>query len=214
MTTVAVCDTEPVSIEGLRSLLESAEDLRVVAAESSLADGMDAVRELKPSILVIDKHFGLHALGELLLKLEDSPHRVNTIVWGHSFSEAECVRLVQAGALGVLRKTGSLDAILECLETVQRGSSWVCGDASRDYRRGSHSGHSPLTSRETQVMDLVEQGMKNKDIALALGIRVGTVKIHLKHIFEKTGIRGRYGLALSGLRQKGLLAGAEVPSIV
>jgi DNA-binding NarL/FixJ family response regulator len=63
-----------------------------------------------------------------------------------------------------------------------------------------------LTARELQVRELVERGMKNKDIAMALGIRTGTVKIHLKHIFEKTGIRGRYGLALSGLQEKGLLA--------
>lgn len=54
-------------------------------------------------------------------------------------------------------------------------------------------------------MELVERGLKNKDIASELGIRIGTVKIHLKHIFEKTGIRGRYGLALSGLKEKGLL---------
>jgi DNA-binding NarL/FixJ family response regulator len=47
--------------------------------------------------------------------------------------------------------------------------------------------------------------MKNKDIGVRLGIRTGTVKIHLKHIFEKTGIRGRYGLALSALKEKGLL---------
>jgi DNA-binding NarL/FixJ family response regulator len=51
-------------------------------------------------------------------------------------------------------------------------------------------------------MELVEQGLKNKDVAQELGIRPGTVKIHLKHIFEKTGVRGRYGLALSGLRDR------------
>ena len=62
-------------------------------------------------------------------------------------------------------------------------------------------GHSTLTPRESQVMELVEHGLKNKDIAASLGIRTGTVKIHLKHIFEKTGIRGRYGLALSGLKE-------------
>lgn len=54
-------------------------------------------------------------------------------------------------------------------------------------------------------MELVEQGLKNREIARELGIRPGTVKIHLKHIFEKTGVRGRYGLALTGLRQKGVL---------
>jgi DNA-binding CsgD family transcriptional regulator len=49
--------------------------------------------------------------------------------------------------------------------------------------------------------------MKNREIALELGISPGTVKIHLKHIFEKTGIHGRHGLALTVLRQKGVLPG-------
>ena len=55
------------------------------------------------------------------------------------------------------------------------------------------------------MLELVEQGLKNKEIARELGIRPGTVKIHLKHIFEKTGVRGRYGLALTGLKEKGVL---------
>ena len=63
-----------------------------------------------------------------------------------------------------------------------------------------------LTAREQQVLELVEQGFKNKEIATELGIRPGTVKIHLKHIFEKTGVRGRYGLALSGLKDRGLVS--------
>jgi len=60
-----------------------------------------------------------------------------------------------------------------------------------------------LTPREHQVMELVEQGFKNREIAQELGIRPGTVKIHLKHIFEKTGVRGRYGLALNVWRERG-----------
>jgi DNA-binding CsgD family transcriptional regulator len=51
--------------------------------------------------------------------------------------------------------------------------------------------------------------MKNKDIGARMGIRPGTVKIHLKHIFEKTGIHGRYGLALNGLKERGLLSMAQ-----
>jgi len=66
-----------------------------------------------------------------------------------------------------------------------------------------------LTAREHQVLELVEQGFKNKEIAVELGIRPGTVKIHLKHIFEKTGVRGRYGLALSGLKEKGVVCMAS-----
>jgi DNA-binding CsgD family transcriptional regulator len=59
-----------------------------------------------------------------------------------------------------------------------------------------------LTARERQVMELVEQGKKNREIGDDLGIRPGTVKIHLRHIFEKTGVRGRYSLAFTGIRQK------------
>jgi DNA-binding NarL/FixJ family response regulator len=205
VNTVAVCDTEPIAIEGLRSLLGSTENLRVVAAENSLLDGMDAVRELRPAILIVDKTFGQQAVIDWINALNDAPFRVVTVVWGSTFSEAEALRFIKCGAAGVLRKTASLDTVLDCLRTVQRGNTWMGGDMVRETRRAPHPGHSPLTARELQVLEQVEKGLKNRDIAELLGIRVGTVKIHLKHIFEKTGIRGRYGLALSCLKEKGLL---------
>ena len=61
----------------------------------------------------------------------------------------------------------------------------------------------PVTT--VAALQLVEQGFKNKEIANELGIRPGTVKIHLKHIFEKTGVHGRYGLAITGLKDKGIV---------
>jgi DNA-binding NarL/FixJ family response regulator len=76
----------------------------------------------------------------------------------------------------------------------------------RDSVRPERYPRSELTAREHQVLELVEQGFKNKEIAIELGIRPGTVKIHLKHIFEKTGVRGRYGLAISGLKDKGVVS--------
>jgi len=75
----------------------------------------------------------------------------------------------------------------------------------REIGRTDRYPRSELTAREQQVLELVEQGFKNKEIAQDLGIRPGTVKIHLKHIFEKTGVRGRYGLALNGLKERGVV---------
>ena len=206
METIAICDTEPIAIEGLRSLLESSDGLRVVAAETSLVDGMDAAREVQPSILLVDKGFGIHGVMDCVKTLRqwDAPPAV--IVWGASVGEAEALRLIQAGAIGVIRKSASLEALLNCMQSVAAGNTWMEEDFLREPDRPVRAGRSPLTARELQVMELVERGLKNKDIAEALGIRTGTVKIHLKHIFEKTGIRGRYGLALSGLKEKGLLA--------
>jgi DNA-binding NarL/FixJ family response regulator len=206
--TVAVCDTEPIAIEGLRSLLESAEGLRVVATETTLAEGLDAVRELQPTILVVDKAFGVHSVMDCPRALRKLGSQTAVIVWAASMAEAEALRFLQGGAAGVLRKTAQLDVLLTCLRQVARGMTWMEDDLVREIDRPVRVAHSPLTARELQVMELVERGMKNRDIAAALGIRTGTVKIHLKHIFEKTGIRGRYGLALSGLKEKGWLVPA------
>jgi DNA-binding NarL/FixJ family response regulator len=213
--TVVLCDTEPIAIEGLRSLLESSESLRVVAAETSLMEGIDAVRDLQPSVLVVDKDFGMHAVVDCLRTLRKSGARIGVVIWGGSIPEAEALRFLQAGAAGVIRKTAPLQSLVSCLRAVEAGTTWMEGDLLREPDRPVRLARSPLTARESQVMELIERGMKNKDIATSLGIRTGTVKIHLKHIFEKTGIRGRYGLALSGLKEKGLLSVAaleEVPA--
>src|SRR5262249_30875055 len=120
--------------------------------------------------------------------------------------EAEALRLMQAGAHGVIRKTADVTSLLACLRTVSVGTTWTEDALLAKGDRPLRSTRANLTPREQEVVELVEQGLKNKDIGLTMGIRPGTVKIHLKHIFEKTGIRGRYGLALSGLREKGLLS--------
>jgi DNA-binding NarL/FixJ family response regulator len=203
--TVAVCDTEPIAIEGLRSLLESADGWRIVAAETSLVEGIGAARELQPSILMVAKDFGMRAVMDCLKPLHKAGAQTQVVVWGGSIPEAEALRLLQAGAAGVIRKTASLQSLLSCLRSVAAGTTWMEDDLVREPDRPVRLARSPLTARELQVMELVERGMKNKDIGTTLGIRTGTVKIHLKHIFEKTGIRGRYGLALSGLKEKGLL---------
>src|SRR5271157_1571921 len=193
-------------MEGLRSLLESAHGFRVIATETSLGDGMDAVRELQPAVLVVDKTFGIEAVMECLRALRHTDFRTAAVVWSGALSGAEAMRLLQAGATGVVHKTARLDTLLDCIRQVAGGSTWMEENLVAMQDRPVRIGRSALTARELQVMELVERGMRNKDIAIALGIRIGTVKIHVKHIFEKTGIRGRYGLALSGLKQKGLRA--------
>ncbi|HZT32479.1 MAG TPA: response regulator transcription factor [Bryobacteraceae bacterium] len=204
--TVAVCDTEPVAIEGMRAMLSVCEDLRLVGAEVSLFSGMEMIRETQPDVVILDKSFGIHAVLECFKRLQGAAKQTGGIVWGPSMTEAEALRMLQVGAHGVVRKTADLATILRCLRAVAGGATWMEEALLREPERAAHGLRSSLTPREAQVVDLVEQGLKNRDIAQRMGIRPGTVKIHLKHIFEKTGIRGRYGLALSGLKEKGLLA--------
>jgi len=210
---VNICDTQPVTAEGFRTLLSGNADLRFGSVADSLLRAIQEVRQSAPAVLVIDKAFGIQAILDWLDELRTAEpgesgteflSRTGIVIWGGSITEAEALRFLQAGARGILRKTAAVSTILACLRTVAAGRSWMEDSVFRDAGRSDRYPRSELTMREQQVLELVEQGFKNKDIAQELGIRPGTVKIHLKHIFEKTGVHGRYGLALSGLRQRGL----------
>jgi DNA-binding NarL/FixJ family response regulator len=148
----------------------------------------------------------MHAVLDWLNDLKISQKSPAIVVWGVSVTEAEALRFLQVGARGIVRKTADLNTLLTCLRTVAGGRSWMEDSVFRDSIRAERYPRSELTAREQQVLELVEQGCKNKEIAVELGIRPGTVKIHLKHIFEKTGVRGRYGLAISGLKEKGVVS--------
>lgn len=203
---VGLCETQPATAEGLRSLLSGSGDLECRWAVGSLAVALQLARQQAPHILVLDKGFGLQALADAIGELRQFCPETQTVILGISMSEVEALRLLQAGARGILRKTADLPTILACLRAVGEGNNWMEDCVFRESGRTEQFQRTDLTSRERQVLELVEQGMKNKEIAVELGIRPGTVKIHLKHIFEKTGVRGRYGLAISGLRQKGVAA--------
>jgi DNA-binding NarL/FixJ family response regulator len=203
---ILVCDTQPVAIEGVRGLLSRCEDLRFAGAVSSLAAAFELMRGMNPAAVVIDKSFGTGAISEWLHRLAGSGVQTAPVIWGVGINESEALRLLQAGARGVLRRTSEPETLVTCLRSVTSGNTWLEDDIFGGAQKLSNQGHSQLTRREHEVAELVEKGLRNRDIARNLGIQTGTVKIHLKHIFEKTGVRGRYGLALNGLREKGAVA--------
>ncbi len=200
--TIAICETQPVTAEGIRMLLSECEELEFSVVVSALPAALDVVLTDKPGIVIVDKAFGVQAIFEWLASVRESRSQTACIIWGNSISEAEALRFFQIGARGIVRKTAELQTLLNCFRAVSAGTTWMEDAVFREAARPDRYPRSELTPREQQVMELVEQGLKNKEIGRELGIRPGTVKIHLKHIFEKTGVRGRYGLALSGLKDR------------
>lgn len=228
--TVLLCESQPLTVEGVRAVLSSTTDLRVSGVCENLAVCREISRRQRPDAVLVDKALGMQAVLDWIQDLrrdEQDMERLaaspmsygggpaaaiatrpmpKTVVWGVSMTEAEALRFLQAGAKGILRKSTSPANMLNCFRTVVEGRNWMENTVFREQPREDRHPRSELTPREQQVMELVEHGLKNREIARELGIRPGTVKIHLKHIFEKTGVRGRYGLALTGLRQKGVLS--------
>jgi two-component system, NarL family, nitrate/nitrite response regulator NarL len=203
---VAVCDTQPITAEGVKTVLSSCADLQFTDSTESLAAATELIKRTSPDIVLVDKTFGIQAVLEWVGETRSHSPGVSLVVWGVSMTESEALRFLQSGARGITRKTSPVTQVLACLRAVACGRNWMEDSVFKDVLRSDRYPRSELTPREQQVLELVEQGFKNKDIATELGIRPGTVKIHLKHIFEKTGVRGRYGLALNGLRDRGTLS--------
>jgi DNA-binding NarL/FixJ family response regulator len=199
--TVGICESQPLVIAGLRSLAQNSRSFTLLDPASSLEEAVRIVQISCPEVMVLDKAFGISAIMEYLEKMRD---RTATafVIWGSSMTEPEALRFLKAGARGVLRKTAEAGTVVACFESVASGATWLEDTLLQHNIR--HRGHSRsgLTLREQQVLELVEQGLRNKEIAGELGIQPGTVKIHMKHIFEKTGVRGRYSLALSCLQHR------------
>jgi DNA-binding NarL/FixJ family response regulator len=203
---ILICDTQPVAVEGVRGLLARCDDLRFAGAVCSLEAALELIRGMNPAAVVVDKSLGTAAITEWLRRLAGITTNTAPVVWGVGINESEALRLLQAGARGVLRRTSEPETLVTCLRSVTDGNTWMEDDIFGDTEKPNGSRRSHLTPREHEVAELVEKGLRNRDIARNLGIQTGTVKIHLKHIFEKTGVRGRYGLALNGLREKGALS--------
>lgn len=99
---------------------------------------------------------------------------------------------------GLLAKTCSAQELLDCLRAVSHGNVWLPKMLTTPPTSRRH-----LTTRERQVVELVLEGSKNLEIADALGIRLGTVEVHLKHIFKKTGACNRLALAVLASQHPG-----------
>ena len=199
---VALCETQPLMVEGLKAIFDVSRLFELQDAVHSLEEAARVVITTSPRIVILDKALGGPSVLAWITRMANVCPATVIVVWGASVTDSEALRYLKLGAKGVVRKTAAPGTVLACLENVSQGATWMEESLFREATRSERQNRLELTAREQQVLELVEQGLRNKEIARELGIRPGTVKIHLKHIFEKTGVHGRYGLALSGMRQR------------
>jgi len=136
----------------------------------------------------------------LLARIRLLDPAVPVVFWERGSASEPALNALGAGAHAVLLDSCSGAEIHACLESVLRGGSWV--PASIAQAVGA-SRRCNLTRREGQLLSLVSKGLSNKELAYALSITVGTVKVYLSRLFDKLEVSDRYELALLGLRQSG-----------
>ena len=202
---VLICESQPIVIEGLRKVLSETSDLVFAGAVSKPADAFDAIQRTQPKIILIDGTIGLTGALRLVGQVK-AAGMVHPVLWVTDISEADALRALQMGTRGIVKKTLPIASLIECLRSVGSGQIWMqeSGQVAEFLQRKETS---RLTPREKEVVRLVCRGLRNKQIAEDLHITPGTVKVHLMHIFEKTGVKDRLALAVHGRE----LLGVEAP---
>ena len=201
--TVFACESQPIVAEGLEKVLKGSSEFDFVGSVANLSEALDAARQISPDIMLVDHSAGLKTVFQFIADIRSTSPGCRPVLWVNEMAEIDCFRALQMGARGVLKKTHPVDSVVECLRAVSKGDVWIEGGLEGNGA-GSDRRAPRLTPRERDIVRHVCAGMKNKEIALALSITAGTVKVHLMHIFEKTGVKDRFELAIHGRKLVGL----------
>jgi DNA-binding NarL/FixJ family response regulator len=147
---------------------------------------------------------------DVLRTLAAEAVRVHTVLLTAAVADEDVTEAVRLGARGLILKESPPEALLDCVRRVYRGEQWLERETvTRAFQRvlereSSAPGVSTvLTPRETEIVRMVAQGLRNKVIAERLSISEGTVKVHLHNIYDKFGIDGRLELLLIA-KEKGI----------
>ncbi len=201
--TIFVCEAQPIVVEGLTKVLDGCEDLQFVGAVPRLSEALDAVRTQRPNLVLVDQAAGLKMVFQFITDAKSTWAGCQPILWVNDLAEVDCFRALQLGARGIIKKNLPVEALRECLRSVGRGNVWIENSLPEAGGNSERRAAPRLTPREKEIVHHVCGGLKNKEIAGQLQITAGTVKVHLMHIFEKTGVRDRFELAVHGRRLLG-----------
>jgi two-component system, NarL family, nitrate/nitrite response regulator NarL len=201
-------DDHPLMLAGLERLLRAEPDFDILATCGSVEEGWDAVIKYQPDVVVLDLKLGEGDGLTLLSRLgSNGAGRPAVVVLTASEDENIWLQAAQLGARGVVLKATAPRVLEDCLRTVHRGDTWlhVAGVdlAARLAQRKAAEAQleSLLTPRELEVVRIAATGADNHEIAERLSISLGTVKIHLHHVYDKLRLSGREAL-MRLLREK------------
>jgi two-component system nitrate/nitrite response regulator NarL len=175
-------------------VLSECPDLKFAGYSADSRTVVDEIRRAKADLLLVDQAFGASVVCEVLEALKRAGRAVHPVLWSGEVSLPGRRLLLDAGVRGILGRTLPVAAVLDCLRSVSAGRLWA-GSPEAGVGVETLGGHR-LTPRERQILALVGEGLKNRQIAERLSITAGTVKVHLMHVFEKTGARDRFQLRL------------------
>src|SRR6266702_1793361 len=218
---IVVADDHPIFRDGLCRLLALEEDFEVVAQAQDGRQVLDVLQQHEPDILLLDlKMPGLDGLATLQ-RLQIAKNKTRVIVLTASDDKNEFVQAMKLGTSGIVLKQTATELLIKSIRKVHAGEIWLDSHttaavirqfvANDEPQAAMHSlppsppvrerERSPLSQREREIVALVAQGFKNKEMAEKMFISEQTVKNHLHNIFDKLGVSDRLELALYAIHK-------------
>src|SRR5579863_1887009 len=210
---ILIADDHPIFRDGLKRLLESERDFRVIGEACDGVEAVKMVRQLQPEILLLDLAMPRRPGLEALREMSSDTNSVRVILLTAAAEKDQIVEALQLGARGVVLKDSATQILLKSIRAVMNGEYWVGRESVSNLVQYLRTLVSPataspqrnkyrLTPRELEIIAAVVAGFANKEIAQHFKISEDTVKHHLSNIFDKVGVSSRLELALFAVNQE------------
>jgi two-component system nitrate/nitrite response regulator NarP len=173
-------------------------DYELLERARTVAEAHKLLNKLKPDLLLLDVHLPDGSGLDVLRKLANSRSRPAVILLTAGMDEAQLLTAAELEPEGMVLKTSDPSLLMESMDAIVAGQRWVDPEIAERTRQARERAASdpPLTRRERELVELVRQGLRNRDIAAELGVTEGTVKVYLHAIFDKFNVDNRTELAM------------------
>jgi DNA-binding NarL/FixJ family response regulator len=195
-------EDHPVFREGLSTIIGSQPDMLLVAQAGKASEAIEEFRRHRPDVTLMDLRLpGANGTDILIAIRGEFPH-ARIIMLTTTDSDGEIQRSLRAGAAAYLLKSTPKNELLNVIRSVHAGRRHIPPEVAA--RLAEHLGEEDLTTREMEVLRLIRDGFRNKQIAQELAIAETTVNFHIKNLVDKLGANDRTHAVMIALR-RGLL---------
>ena len=197
MTRVLLVDDHPMIGAALEMLLRDT-SYELVGRARNAVEATKLLSTLRPDLILLDVHLPDGSGLDLFRRLARSRARPKVILLTAGMDEAQLLSASELAPEAMVLKTSDPGLLIESMDAVTAGGRWVDPEIVERTRLAQERADSApsLTRRERELIELVRQGLKNRDIAAELGVTEGTVKVYLHAIFDKLNVENRTELAL------------------
>lgn len=195
-------EDHPVFRQGLATIIGTETDMVLVGQAATAAEAIAEFRRLRPDITLMDLRLPGTNGTDALIAIRGEFPKARVIMLTSSESDGEIQHALRAGASGYVLKSMSQEELLAVIRSVHAGRRHVPADVAA--RLAEHLGEEDLTARELEVLQLIQDGYKNKQIADKLSISENTVNFHIKNLVDKLGAKDRTHAVTIAVR-RGLL---------